>query len=86
MARFNILKDTAHSPLRIGLIRGFICARYTIAYIIQQQITAVISKVTWNRLVEGPRLQQRSVKRDAATPARRKMSVVTQKPMASALD
>ena len=33
------------------------------------------------RFVEGPRLQQRSVKRDAATPARRKMSVVTQNPM-----
>jgi hypothetical protein len=33
------------------------------------------------RFVEGPRLQQRSVKRDAATPARRKISVVTQNPM-----
>lgn len=33
------------------------------------------------RLVDGPRLQQRSVRREATTPARRKISVVTQNPM-----
>jgi hypothetical protein len=38
------------------------------------------------RLVDGPRLQQRSVKREATTPARRKMTVVTQNPMVGGVD
>jgi hypothetical protein len=34
------------------------------------------------RFVEGPRLQQRSVKREATMPARKNMSVVTRNPIA----
>jgi len=36
--------------------------------------------------VDDPRLQQRSVKREATTPARRKMTVDTQNPMVGGLD
>ena len=35
-------------------------------------------------MVDDPRLQQRSVKREATTPARRKMTVDTQNPMVGA--
>ena len=37
-------------------------------------------------MVDDPRLQQRSVKREATTPARRKMTVDTQNPMVGGLD
>ena len=71
-----------HSPsLKMGTMSGFICARYTIAHIIQQQTVAVITNVRWSRLAEGPRLQQILVQRDAIIPITAKIRVVTKKPI-----
>jgi pyridoxal biosynthesis lyase PdxS len=65
----------------MGTIRGFICAIYTIAHIIQQQTVAVMTKVRCSRFVEGPLLQQILTHREAIIPTTTKIRVVIRKPM-----
>uniref|UniRef100_A0A2P2Q504 ATP synthase subunit H family protein n=1 Tax=Rhizophora mucronata TaxID=61149 RepID=A0A2P2Q504_RHIMU len=60
---------------------GFICARYTMAHIIQQQTVAVITNVKWSKFVEGPRLQHILVQRDPIIPITTKIRVVTKNPI-----
>ena len=62
-------------------MRGFIWARYTIAHIIQQHTVAVITNVRWNRLAEGPLLQQIRAQRDAMIPIATKIKVVSKNPI-----
>ena len=65
------------TSLRIGTMRGFICAMYTIAHINQQQTVAVMTKVKCSRLVEGPWLKQILVKIEAMMPTTANIKDVT---------
>uniref|UniRef100_A0A1J3J8Q8 Uncharacterized protein n=1 Tax=Noccaea caerulescens TaxID=107243 RepID=A0A1J3J8Q8_NOCCA len=67
------------TSLRIGTMRGFICAMYTIAHIIQQQTVAVMTKVRCNKLVEGPLLKQILVHIEAMMPTKANIKDVTRK-------
>jgi translation elongation factor EF-Ts len=62
-------------------MRGFICAMYTIAHIIQQQTVAVMTNVRCNRLVEGPLLKQILVHIEAMMPTTANIRDVTTKAM-----
>lgn len=68
---------------KIGTIRGFVCAKKTMAHTIQQQTTVVIRRVKCNKFVLGPLLYKTLKSTAARKPTKKKIRVVDRKLISS---